>query len=169
MNIKEMLNSDIKTLVEKYHSEKVLNTFLIHVLEDSKKYYNHKENPKVLEVQNRVIELLGDLLLGKKVSKEELEVSYNSSLVAYNAALVAHNAALAAHNAAYYAVCAASAAYSAAYVANAAANGANAANAGYRSAKEAEYKNYLIELILKENNIDITTFRILYTKSFNEK
>jgi hypothetical protein len=131
MNIKEMLNSDIKTLVEKYHSEKVLNTFLIHVLEDSKKYYSHKENPKVLEVQNRVIELLGDLLLGKKVRKGELKSATNAaSNAAANAAYYATNAVSAA-NAAY---AAASAAANAAYYAT---NAVSAANAAYAAASAA--------------------------------
>jgi len=157
MNIKEMLNSDIKTLVEKYHSEKVTNTFLIHVLEDSKKYYSHKENPKVLEVQNRVIELLGDLLLGKKVRKGELKSATNA----------ASNAAA---NAAYYATNAVSAANAAYAAASAASNAAfnAAANAAY-AAKEVEYKNYLIELILRESDIDTRTYRILYSENKKSK
>jgi len=161
INIKEMLNSDVKTLIEKYYSKKILYTFLIYLLEDSKKYYDHKENPKVLEVQNRVIELLGDLLLGKKVSKEELEAAYNAAKVAAHAAAnAAHYAANAAHYAAY-------AAYYAAY--NVAYAAYNATNAAYDAAKEVEYKNYLIELILKENNIDTRTYRILYSENKKSK
>jgi hypothetical protein len=137
-----------------------LNSFLIHVVKDSKNYYNHKENPKVLEAQNKVIELLGEELAGKKVSKEQWDTA-NAAAYAANAAAYA---AYAANAAAYAAHAANAAANAAAYAANAAAHAANAAAnaAAANAAKQKEYKHYLIELILKENNINEITYSLLY-------
>src|SRR4030067_1249696 len=84
IDIKFLLNSDIRTILEKYYFKPILCRFLLHIIKDSKNFYNNKENPKVLETQDRVIELLGDLILGKEVSSKELEAAYaTASAISY--------------------------------------------------------------------------------------
>jgi hypothetical protein len=158
MNIKEILDLDMGGLFKKYFSRKILYTFLIHILEDSKKYYNHEENPKVLKIQNSTIKLLQDLLLEKRTEATNMKLisvrqscfsiwSTTGRHYANEAIRITHDAINAAHPGSNY-------------------NSSMRAALGvsFSTKRDAEHRNYLIEIILKENNINIKTFKLLYSK-----
>ena len=118
INLKALANSDIKSILGQYPSKPILYKFLIHIVKNAQKRFDTKKYLEVYKAQSTVLELLGDLLLGKEVSKKQLDA-----------------AAYAAANAAYAA--------------------ANAAELN-------EYKHYLIQLILEENNINQRAYSLLY-------
>jgi len=179
IDIKFLLSSDMESILKKYTDKNILYNFLLYIVKDSKQYYDIIKYKDVLKAQDRVIELLGDLLLGKEVSKEQLSAAANAAIAAsYAAANASANAAYAAANAAN---ASANAANAAVYAANASANAANAAYAAANAsvyaayaaayaasyaanaaAKQKEYRNYLIELVLEESKIDTKTYKLLY-------
>ena len=178
IDIKFLLNSDIRSILEEYTDKNILYSFLLYIIKDTKKYYDNIKYKDVLIAQDKIIELLEDLLLNKEIPKKDLDAAANA------AAYAAANAAYAATTAdAAYAAADADAAYAAADAANAAANAAYAAanaayaaayaayaaaNAATATAKQKEYKEHLIELILEENKISIKAYRLLF-KGKNEK
>ena len=171
IDIKFLLNSDIRSILEEYTDKNILYSFLLYIIKDTKKYYDNIKYKDVLIAQDKIIELLEDLLLNKEIPKKDLDAAANAAAYAANAAYAAttadattadaaYAAADAANAAANAAYAAANAAYAAAYAAYAAANAA--------TAKQKEYKEHLIELILEENKISIKAYRLLL-KGKNEK
>jgi len=180
IDIKFLLNSDIRSILEEYTDKNILYSFLLYIIKDTKKYYDNIKYKDVLIAQDKIIELLEDLLLNKEIPKKDLDAAANAAAYAAANAATAATTADAAYAAADAATTA-DAAYAAADAANAAANAAYAAaNAAYAAAyaayaaanaataKQKEYKEHLIELILEENKISIKAYRLLL-KGKNEK
>ncbi len=145
LNIKTLINSDIKSILQKYYSKSILYRFLIFVVKDTMLNYAHSKYKKIYAKQNKVLEILGDLLLGKVVLKKDIEAAFVAAFAAAHATSASH------------------AANSAAYAAHSASHAATiAATIAAHVAKQQEYKQYLIKLVLEDNKIDCKAFSILY-------
>lgn len=156
LNIKTLINSDIKSILQKYYSKSILYRFLIFVVKDTMLNYAHSKYKKIYAKQNKVLEILGDLLLGKVVLKKDIEAAFVAAFAAAHATSASH----AANSAAYAAN---SAAYATANAATSASHAATiAATIAAHVAKQQEYKQYLIKLVLEDNKIDCKAFSILY-------
>ena len=131
LNIKTLINSDIKSILQKYYSKSILYRFLIFVVKDTMLNYAHSKYKKIYAKQNKVLEILGDLLLGKVVLKKDIEAAFVAAFAAAHATSASHAATIAATIAAHV-------------------------------AKQQEYKQYLIKLVLEDNKIDCKAFSILY-------
>ena len=154
IDLKQMQNSGIGNILEQHYSKSILYRFLIFVVKDTRATYDCKNHSEVYDSQNKVLKILGDLLLGKEVSSKDIRTAANAPNAAAYAATTAANAV-------YAAVYAADAVYAAVYAANAVYAAAYAADAAY-AAKQQEYKNYLIKLVLEENGINTKTYGMLY-------
>ena len=167
------MSSDIKTILAEYDNKNILYKFLIFVVKDTRANYDHAKYKEIYIKQNKVLKILGDLLLGKEVSKKDIRTAANAAHATASVPSITARDSSVAYATAYaaYAVVntttstvALSAAHATDYAAISTARDSSSARATNApiAAKQQEYKNYLIKLILKENNIKAEVFDILY-------